>query len=137
MPAEQVFHVHGPELTDRRVAGHDFPDRRHRRGLDRDARTVGHDSLEDGLRGARHAENDFVDRCARTIASRSCGRSEHLPAADCPALEFVAIVDEPDDFEIRLPQLVQQVKAGLARAGQQQALARPRRPVSISLGARS
>ena len=133
MPPEQVFHVHGPELTNRHVAGHDFPERRHRGGFDRDRRAAGHDALEDGLGRARHAEDDFVDAVSANDRLQVVRRSEHLPAADGPALQLLVIVHEPDDFEIGLPQLVQQVKTGLAGASQQQALADGRRvPASVS-----
>ena len=84
-------------------------------------------SLKDGLGRARHAEDDLVNAVSANHRLQIVSRSQHLPAADCPALQCLVVVYEPDDFEIGLPQLAQQAKARLPRASQQQALADRRR----------
>ena len=108
-------------------ARHDLAQRRHRRGFDRDVRAAGHDLSKDRLRRARHAEDDFVNTVSANHRLQVVSGSEHLPAADCPALQGLVVVHEPDDFEIRIPQLVQQVEARFSRAGQQQTPADRRR----------
>ena len=52
-------------------------------------------------------------------------RSQHLPAADRPPLQLLVVVQEPDNLEIGLPQLMQQVESRFTGARQQQALADP------------
>ena len=127
VPAEQVLHVHGPELANRHVAGHDLAEGRHRGGFDRYVRAAGHDLSQDRLRRARYAEDDFVNAVSANHRLQVVSCSEHLPAADGPALQGLVVVHEPDNFEIRIPQLAQQAQARFARASQQQTPADRRR----------